>query len=755
MRILNRRSASMLSLAVCSTLAAADPAPTSSYYTDPQSSYVEDATSQSIGLVNMITCIMSSMRPDALVNQGPYLALVDDSKCDTERRASTSNSAGGTQAANYMTATVNATRASNTDPMRSRIWIDEENEGQRATIFVNVSATRPPTDANPYGTFRLDYCGRGEGMSSCMMNGYLEGSDSGLRFFENEQGDNGTNTKALQLTASGTASGSGRMQVDTQNGQGLFNFAYNASLFRRSDGNDDQCFSRDASDPDTGFSVWRYGLYDASTGARVTRNSGFPIEFATGGQTHHGYLGYYGLSLPGPAMNALTSGSTIQKVDYSNSEAPTKTAYTVVKSGGKLMKYTRRTRTLQELDKIKFTTFVGNNGSTLFAGATNNTQYELYWDNAGGVFKVSGQMNCGGNGCQISDLPQEYSVAYTFWQSQGGVQGWSQSLGGEVFINLSTVSGSLNSGAVQVIYRSQDLVYPSQLPATLYCLRDCPTSSTLSAYFAPNSAAPSPFVSSTYNNWNPTAAGSVVSYQTDATQALLLDGASQPVVFNDAEALRERPQYQYGVRTGRLFPNLAAAECSVGSGTYCDWKVNEQEVYYQWETGANSHNQFAAVKDSNGQFLTFDAPLHVTFNVPNNAQYGQYAGKSIVLQYGGFGDLWGIPGHCVSRSTNEHVSCEDHQSRYVPAFVIPVDATAGRVSAESTQYLVKWLDREIRFARKDPAVCSAAGLNLPSGITLPTQADLKDPSNASSDVYVGTKPTLTSAPRVIHGDVKF
>jgi hypothetical protein len=535
----------------------------------------------------------------------------------------------------------------------------------------------------------------------------------------------------------------------------LYNFAYNAGLFRRSDGSDDQCFSRDASDADTGFSVWRYGLYDAASGARVTRNSGFPIEFTTAGKTHHGYLGYHGLSLPNEAMSSLTNGATVQKVDYASGGAPTKTDYTVMKSGGKLMKFTRRTRTLHELDKIKFTTFVGSNGSTLFAGATNNTQYELYWDDSAGEFKVSGQMNCGDNGCRISELPQEHSVAYTFWQNQGGVQGWSQSLGGEVFINLAAASGTLNSNAVEVVYRTQDLVYPAQLPATLYCLRDCPTAATLGSFFAQNSVATSPFISSTYNNWSPSAAAAVVTYHTDSAQAELIDGSSQAVVFTDAEATRNRPQYQYGVRTGRLFTNLAAAECSTGSGTYCDWRVNQQEVYYQWETGSNSHNQFAAVKNAGGEFLTFDAPLLVTYDVPNSARYGEYAGKSIMLQYGGFGDLWGIPGHCVSRSTNEHVSCEEEQSRYVPAFVIPFDATVGRVSGESSQYLVKWLDREIRFARKDPAVCGAAGLNLPSGIVLPTQSDLRNPSDPSAAIFIGTKPTVTSAPRVIHGDVKF
>src|SRR5262249_8514504 len=145
-----------------------------------------------------------------------------------------------------------------------------------------------------------------------------------------------------------------------------FVFAYDSSFFRRSDGNADQCFTRDASDVDTGMSVWRYGLYDAESGARITRNSGFPIDVTAAGTVYHGYLGYYGLSLPPEAQNSLQNGSTVDKVDYSSGNNPTRTSYSVVKSDGKLTKYTRHTRTLHSMDQIRFTTFVGSDAANFF-----------------------------------------------------------------------------------------------------------------------------------------------------------------------------------------------------------------------------------------------------------------------------------------------------------------------------------------------------------------------------------------------------
>ena len=750
-----------VALAVAAALAStahAAPGSASAYRTDNQTSQVQDATSSSIGEVNMIVCIMHALSADALVNKGPYLALVDKNKCDAEKRSSASNagstSDGAQAAASYVTAIVDSTRASNSDPMIAKVWLDIAEEGKHQTIYVHVSATAPPSASNAYGVFRLDFCGKADSSPGCPSQGYLEGTTSGLNFYELDSGGS-QDTTAMRLETVSTAGGSGRLvQTSDNNGNSAFAFAYDSSYFRRADDNTDQCFARDASDPETGMSVWRYGLYDATTGARVNRSSGFPIDFTTGGTVYHGYLGYYGLSLPFEAQNVLENGSTVEKVDYSSGNNPTRTSYSVVKSDGKLTKYTRHTRTLHSMDKIHFTTFVGNDAGSLLAGAQPNTQYELYWDDARGTFVATAQMMCNQNGCQSQDLPSPQDVSSSYWSTRGGVQGYSQSLGGEVFINLQGTSGTVDSNTVQVVFRSQDLVYPADLPANLYCVDNCPTAASLAGYFGSGGA--SPYASGTFNNFQPTPANAVVSYTTDAATVTLRDGSNGAVTFSDRDALASHPEYANGVRTGRLFTRLQDAECSVGSGTYCDFKVNDAEVYYQWETGYNNWNQFAAVKDSSGVLVAFDAPMPLAYAVPTGVQYGQYAGKSIVLQYNGFGDLQGIPGNCVSPQTNAVVPCSPN-ARYVPSFAIPFDETKGQATSidGQTSYLVKWLDREIRFAQKPLSSCSTAGLTLPNNVVLPTQASLKDPSDSSSDVYTGTKPTVTAAPRVIHGDVKY
>ncbi|MEO8016272.1 MAG: hypothetical protein ABI769_00525 [Pseudomonadota bacterium] len=752
------RSLSRASLALVllhSSFALADPPANSSYITDAQNSHVEDATSRGIGQVNMIACIMGALRPEALVNDGAYNALVGMQKCDSQKGSSSDDGSGASQATTFATATVNSTRASNSEPMRARIWLDDP-QSEGAAIFVNMSASTPPSANNPYGVFRVDYCGNMEGTPGCAFNGFLDGTASGVSYFEREQGDGGGGTKALRMTTSSATSGAGALHMDDGNESATFSFAYNADYYRRSDDGGDQCFARDARDPATGMSVWRYGLYDSVSGARVERSSGFPIEYTHAGTKYQGYLGYYGLSLPPAAQSLLVNGDTVEKVDYSSGNSPTRTPYTVVKAGGKLTKYTRHTRTLRGIDQIKFNTFVGMEASSFFAGAQPNAQYELYWDDAAGDFKVTAQMMCGQNGCSTQTLATVQSVPATFWAGRGGIQAYSQQLGGELFVNLQGVGSPIDSSLVQVAYRSQDVVYPSQLPSSLHCVRDCPTAASMAAYFGQGGGVDAPYFAGTANNFQPLSAAGVVNYTSNVASAMLLDATAAPVVLSvDAEALQNSPQFRNGLRTGKLFVNMSDAECDLGSGTYCEWRVNNLDAYYQWETGPNQYNQFAAVKDSGGAFVNLDPPLQVNFQVPQGAAYGQYSGKSIVLQYGGFGELWGLPGICVSPQTNQEVACEGDGVRYVPSFVIPYEAATGRVTADGNTYLVKWLEREIRFARKNLAVCDGAGLTVPSGMTLPTSADLKNPSDSASDIYIGTRPAVTAAPRVIHGEVKY
>jgi hypothetical protein len=768
--------------ATASAVATAGPPSTSAYFTDPQNTQVQDATSQSIGQVNMITCVMSSMRPDALVNQGPYAALIDKNKCDAQKESSTSNSggsSGASQAPDYMSAIVNSTRASNSDPMIVSAWISINQDKTPVTVYAHINATTAPSASDPYGTFRLDYCGKAASGGGCMMNGYIQAGNGTLSYYESDSGGGGggggNQTTALQLTSVGTTSGTGSLNApDNQGGQVAFDFAYDRNYFLRSTNGTPQCFNRDATAPGTGLSVWQYGLYDSSTGDRINRNSGFPIQFAgSDGKTYQGYIGYYGLNSQ-PGAPAPTDGSTVQKVDYSNGAATTAT-YKVLVNGGRLTRFKKQTTTLKAIDQIQFNAFVNSvTGSGL---PDPNAQYVMNWDESSQKFIVTGEIQCGQNGCQtgpLSNNQASVSVDPSFWSGMG-LQGWSQSLGGgDLFIALNAGGTPLDTTAV--VYHSQDLVYPGDtVPTPLYCVNNCPSAASIQAYFQQSgSSVTSPYLASTYNNFQP--ATTAVSYGLDSS-GTLIDSSQGQVVDINASDYQNYPQFQQGVMSGRLVGSLSDLQCGTGSNNgppqYCDWAAaSNADVYYQWQTGPNSWDQFTAVKDGGGAIVKFDAPLNVNFTVPANTSgsgaagppYGNYAGTTLVLQYANFGDLWGVPGTCVSPSTNQTVDCNDPTARYVSAFEIPYDPTAtphqGAVTVNSngatTTYLVKWLNREIRFASEPASTCTTAPENLKvTPATLPTSSGLQDPSSSSSTVYNGAEPTVTSAPRVIQGTVEY
>ena len=87
---------------------------------------------------------------------------------------------------------------------------------------------------------------------------------------------------------------------------------------------------------------------------------------------------------------------------------------------------------------------------------------------------------------------------------------------------------------------------------------------------------------------------------------------------------------------------------------------------------------------------------------------------------------------------------------------------ARHVSAESAMWrgyyygvnALKPCLEPILLAQKPTATCTSAGLATTSA-TLPDSSGLQDPGSSSSSVYNGVEPSITSAPRVIQGQVMY
>jgi hypothetical protein len=658
-----------------------------------------------------------------------------------------------------MRAMVDSTRADNASPLIGRIWFieDELNTGNGAAtsgvIYARLSASQPAGDASPYGVFHADFCALPNGSTSCLdgFYGFADGNGAAVSAFQ-------TGERNISMLLNGTTTaGSGRIKVSERSGAAAadWKFAYDAAHFRRAgnDNGNDQCFDRSFANADK--TAWRYGVYSAD-GSRLERNSGFPIKAGN----VYGYVGYWGLWLPGSAT--LADGTTVTRYSYGGGAQPSAADYVLVNKDGRMKKQVKHQTTLDGIQGVPINfwvnqDFVDSGGTPRTAG----TNLEIRW--IGSQFVITGVQTQGG---QTTSDTAGHTLPPALLAASWNINSWSPSLGGSVTIVTRDLSGAYlaPSPTSAVTYRAESVVAPGSAdwPANLHCVSDCPVGG--SAFTAGmNGVGGSPYASvqasdwnggthqvSSQFNWSPIAAASVLNYSADAASGLLT-AVGGSVAWTAATA-PGNAQYQNGFQSGRLVDDagLASLACGAqggtGSGWYCPNKVDEVATTYVWETGPNSWNRFSGLRASGGGFVSFDPPLQLAYAVPGSVSAG-YAGANLVLQYNAFGELNGIPGQCVDPVTNGVVPCDNSgANRWVAAFVIPEGSA---VYDGATAYYVKPLEQELRLKRVAGAACT--GLPLPTI----TDSDLPGAASFADPRAIGAVPTVSGAPRVIDGVVQF
>jgi hypothetical protein len=740
----------------CVFQAHAAPPTSGAYITDPQSEYLQDQTSEGLKQPNSILCYMAATRPDAMVNKGTYVALIDESKCDTSSRDSASNSSsqGGGQASNFTSMRFTSTRDTNSSPQISkghaRIKMGDDNNPTPAIVYVHLSTTEGPSATAPNGALTMNLTGLATANNAKVMRGKIVTSGANLTFAWAVSDGAGSENYRLYVDGNDSAGSGSIVFADRQNpGQNItINFGYNQSYFcRQKVGGLEKCFSR--SKEDAAFSVWRYGVYDDNTGARYDLAvPGFPVKNANG---QFGFASYWGTWFATP----LAVGETA--ITSQNGQ----TSYTALKTSGRLVKYSKQSKTLNQLQKVPFQFWSSASiGSIANQNAPTNQNYEAFWN--GSAFVVTSTNSCSQSGCFKTKLDADVSLtAQQLLAKTGnmGVSGWSEALGGQLQISPTALQ-SQTPGTETATFNTQETVKPSDtVPTSLKCVRNCPTDALLNAPVNGN-----PFLNST---WGATQAADVVTYTWDANAYAIKDNTGT-ALRNSRLSTNIGQQYggSGGVRSGNLVDanNLSDLLCPASQNTYCDWKASALDTYYVWENGNNDWNSATFLRKVDNTYVNFTAPQSASFTVPNDATlYGQYAGANMNLQFGGFGNLWGIPGKCFDPQTNQEASCGP-STRYVPAFSIPentASASDGKVIIDNATKWVKFLDREIRFKR-DGAITSAgqnitlgSDNNLPAALSL-TSADSEDPAESTNTNFAGSvqDSDFNVAPKVIHGVVQ-
>ena len=739
--ISTRLGLGLVALAVPFALCAA---PTSgAYVTDAQNTWVQDKVGDRIGTVNMIMCIIGSMRPDAMVNQGAYRALVDQNKCkgrgDSGKSGSTN--AGEANATNYMAAVVESTQASATDPLIMKAWITEEEEpGRKSNIYVYSVATAGKSAANPNGLFSITYCGKPAGVSGdeCFFKGVLKSDANGLSFYEAEPDEGrGAQETKLALQISGTDNGMGRLRYNEQGAPADFTFAFDADNFRRADNAVDGCFARDKTVAD--YSTWRYGTYNADGSRLDASNPGFPVKYVNGDSNYFGFWSFWGLWLPESALATVgTSGTLTRHVGNEDQ------ALTVIKRGGKLWKQVRQVSNLGNFKSASMMYWAQNDVGSLQRG----TNYELQWN--GTQLVAVGTQNCNQNGCSPQPISPAIELSAADFRTAGArmMPIFFPSGGGNGAIAVP-VAGNFAAESV-LAYRTRSIVAPdaTDAPASLVCLSNCLKGDLAAAF---QTQPPQPY---DLQSWAPVLSTQATTYA--FIDGMLKRGTSS---INGASISKDSlGPFGGGLSSGSLVAatELAALRCNANAvpnaeGEYlCPSLVDNAAVSYQWETGPNQWNQYFGAAG-----VTIDPPKQLSFAVSNDniraSDKAKYAGTTVPLQFSGFGELQGIPGHCVNPDTNLEVRCGQNL-RWVPAFDI-VDG-ASVTNGSSTHY-VKYLERELRLSRRlgaEEASCKAT-LSLASAqaLTLPDASSIVVNPVATN----GTEPTPANPkPAVIDGIVQ-
>ncbi len=710
---------------------------TSDYNTDPTSIFVNEQSADALKTINDIFCSIGQTGYKDMLNLGDYLAQIDNAQCNSSSNDSPSGKEGANTSAgvpDFESWTLNSFRADDNSPLVLSAWIHMNgNEFEQAQIIqARFNVFEEPSDSNPYGIMSGYFKATRADTGEDSFNGYIisELQDDGsvvLKFYDSFG-------EAVALTHDGSTI-SGNAAIDNGGESFSYQFAADDNFFYRqaggAQGDIRGCMSRTQFDETTN----RYNLYynesAANPGARVELNSGFSAVFIdAAGDRHNGYVGFFGSWFPDDVNPS--SGDTVYKQTFESGAEPTETPYTLFKSGGKLNKQTLATLALTDMAGVPL--------SWQDCSASGCTEYVVEWNETTQKLNKIATVN------QDTHTREELATpeAVTFGNDDWSFNGWSEALGGGVMIELrnnSTSSLITLANTTPVIFHREEVVMPGDtVPASLICFENCLDPSKIDTddpYFTKSAmdAGDDSFTAKDQSvaSTKLVADTNYIAYTFDTTN-MVLQYKGTAVQTSSASTSDS------GVWTNYLIEpttaNLAAIACPWSSSATCPWQAfTDISVMYTYQTGENEWNVLSLLQDpATEKFLTFDQPINLEYHHLDN-------GNTYFLNYGGQGDLWGIPGKCVDISTGADANCGDWQDnspiRWVNEFSIPDGSALGN-------YYIKGIDKEQRMIGVTEQNCIDDGLTFTT-LDVPAGEDYQDPD-------IGDEPALESAaPAVIGG----
>ena len=702
---------------------------------DETETFVYERSADAFKTANSILCWMGQTRAGEMIGQGNYKAQIDKSQCG--------ESDGNSNAPKYEMWTVNSTRADG-EPMIVNAWIpqDMDEDGtEDSVIYAQSKVYRSPSADYPWGHFKMTFSLR-QGTTTSgteFFKGYLrtkkkkDGSNV-LQFYNPSlESDGSTSQYSVAVRKKSGGSGTAITTMPQQDQSGLtgeqksYKIAFSDKYFYKqkkvgSTTSDPVCLRRD----NYLQAAHRYGLYH-DNGSRLNINSGFPIKATTSGTDYYGYIGYYGLWMPSAA--GVGDNSTVAKMDFSGAADQTGTNYTVRSWGGKLTKWTKKTVTLSSIKNIPLT----------WRDQTDSYKSKrVYWN--GSTFKIDGEISS----TNMMEDVSESTLTLTSSNAPWGFHFYSQALGGDGSLQLTYGSypnhttPSAPSDSTNVNFNTRESVFPGDsVPSKLACYSNCPNPATMAS--GNQSTAFYDFQGT--DNASATNAYMYSFDNTTSGMVLKQDNDSASVVLASANS-----NFPHGMHSGILFDNTTAnynsLRCSWDNNSICPWDGRtDLSNFYTWETGTNDWNKLTVlVNTSDNSSVKFEPPMSVKYT---HSGTGSNSGKSydtssFYLEYGGFGNLWGLPSFCISKKNGDKVSCaNDDSTRYVEDIMVPAYGDVTQTADGSTNYIVKPLEIEQTMKKASSAsVCTDAGLAF-GDISLPDESGYTAPDMTVMPVVEG------------------
>ena len=613
---------SLLVLSVAPSLADFDDVGTD-YSNDAVENWSEDSINDYVKMANSFACILQNARPDALPN-ATYEALISEVECGLQDEEV--NLSGVSNRGTLSSSTLVNSRASATAIQEGQFWFNSQTG---AKYIGGVTMKQSPTDLPPYGEWGLSfYLNSMEGSAeytsgvngTSPSKGYVDISDSGggsvtLKTYDKwYYASNDFGYQTAKILYSDATLNSAKILGRTVNtwpqgsGDRLVAAKTNAThVFRAvsQDGGNNftgSCMKRD--------STWQtghdYGVYNKSTGAKLSLTGGFGFNYTEDGTTYRGHLGSRNVHFDNPAT-AFSPSSPTKTVTRQSDGA----TFTLSWAPGKLEKRTLVTEALSATETTTFKKHTENEGRIEYRITKNGDNFEGKFYKSDGT-QVTDPYNglAGDDVITTADLSSNPWLGYHLWSDEKRTDVFWDGSANIKFYSDTDVSAdsTLLGTSYTALVARYDHSAGSNLPvdAAAWRSHSDPWSYTNKSdskddtYFITGLNPPTGYLPRTLYT-DPSGNGPVAGATDD-----------KAVMFNFSGNEKEK--------TFKSFADNSSATLADNNGDINPWpyksidlKAAVGDTIYRWRFGAFNWDSSIIAIDASNVIYTMDPPLALTY----------------------------------------------------------------------------------------------------------------------------------------------